>query len=96
MPKVRFHPLRLEAETYECETLLDAARRIRAPLGASCGAVGVCGRCRVTVLDGAEALLPPTTIELRTSEERNLGPAERLACQSVVTGDCTVTTDYWG
>lgn len=66
------------------ETVLDVARRAGAPIGNSCGGVGVCGRCRVTLVDGDVS--PPTRFE--TSEKR-------LACQMIVVGDCTVTTTYW-
>ena len=66
------------------ETVLDVARRAGAPIGNSCGGIGVCGRCVVTVVAGIVS--PPTRWE---TEEK------RLACQRVVTGDVTVTTSYW-
>lgn len=95
MPIVKFHPLGLEVEARENETILDAARRAGAPLGASCGAVGICARCRVRVVEGADALTPITTIEARTIVERALAAEERLACQAVVEGNCTVGATYW-
>jgi ferredoxin len=72
------------------ETLLDVARRANAPLGNSCGGVGVCARCKVVVVDGT--LSPPTSMEVRFGR---LAEGERLACQAVVEGDCEVTTSYW-
>jgi ferredoxin len=75
--------------------VLDAARRAGAPIGNSCGSVGVCGRCRIRVLAGAENLSPPTTIELRVSSQRGFVADERLACQAVVMGDVEITTSYW-
>ncbi len=92
---VTFKPLALTAATRPDETILDAARRVGAPLGNSCGGVGVCARCRVTIAEGADKLSPPTAIERRVSQRSNLDPDERLACQAVVLGDCTVTTSYW-
>jgi ferredoxin len=92
---VNFTPLGTIAEVRSDETVLDAARRADAPVGNSCGSVGVCGRCRVRVLAGAENLSPPTMIELRVSAQRGFEPDERLACQAVVTGDVEVTTSYW-
>jgi ferredoxin len=92
---VSFVPLGLKAPAKENETLLDVARRAGAPLGASCGGVGICARCRVRVVDGAEHLSPPTTIELRIGGQRGFAADERMACQAVVTGECTVTTPYW-
>ena len=90
-----FEPLGLRAQTNPDETLLDAARRAGAPVGNSCGAIGVCGRCRVRIVSGGEVLGAPTTIEIRVAAARGFEADERLACQAVVRGGCTVTTSYW-
>ena len=84
-----------QAAARENETLLDVARRAGVPLGNSCGGVGVCARCKVRVVSGAEHLSAPTSIELRFGPARGFKEDERMACQAVVTGDCTVTTTYW-
>ena len=85
-----FVPLGTSAAAKDNETILDVARRAAAPLGNSCGGVGVCARCKVRVIKGE--LSAPTTMELRFG---NLDEGERLACQAVVTGDCSITTTYW-
>lgn len=90
-----FVPIGSSAEAREGETIFDAARRAGVPLANSCGALGVCARCCVRVLSGADHLAPPTTIESSVSERRGLSPDERLACQAVVRGECEVTTGYW-
>ena len=82
--KVTFAPIGRAGEANVNETVLDVARRAGAPIGNSCGGVGVCGRCVITILDGQVS--PPTRFE--TNEKR-------LACQVIVAGDCTVTTSYW-
>jgi ferredoxin len=92
---VRFSPPGNAADARPNETVLDAARRADAPIGNSCGSVGVCGRCCVRVIAGAENLSAPTTIELRVSAQRGFAADERLACQAVVMGDVEVTTSYW-
>lgn len=92
---VTFVPLGRSAQARPDETVLDVARSVGAPLGNSCGGTGVCARCRVTVLSGADSLSPPTTIEERVVVQRGLAANERLACQAVVIGDCSVTTGYW-
>jgi ferredoxin len=93
--QVELTPIGRSAEAKKDETLLDVVRRAGAPLGNSCGAVGICARCRVRVVRGRENLTAPTTIETRVARERNLLPDERLACQAVVLGNCEVTTTYW-
>lgn len=94
--RVTFTPLGLATDARPDETILDAARRVGAPIGNACGGVGICARCRVTVVEGAEALTPMTSIEKRIATEKNFNAEERLACQAVVKGDCTITTNYWG
>jgi ferredoxin len=93
--RVTFTPLGRAAEAKPNETILDAARRAGAPIGNSCGGVGVCARCRVRVVAGSENLSPPTSIELRVGGASGFAADERMACQSAVSGDCEVTTSYW-
>jgi 2Fe-2S ferredoxin len=93
--KVTFVPLQRAAEAKNDETLLDVARRAVVPIGNSCGAIGVCARCRVRIISGAENLTPPTAIESHVAVRRKLEADERLACQAVVKGDCEITTTYW-
>jgi len=93
--KVTFVPLRKTAEAKTDETILDAARRAGVPIGNSCGANGICARCRVRILSGAENLTPPTAIETRIAQRLKLESDERLACQAVPIGDCAATTSYW-
>ena len=93
--RVSFKPLGTVAVAKPNETILDAARRADAPLGNSCGSVGVCARCSVRIVSGAENLSAPTTIEIRVASQRGFAADERLACQAVVQGDVEVTTGYW-
>ena len=90
-----FTPLQRTASALPDETLLDVARRAGAPLGNSCGGIGICARCRIRVVAGDENLSAPTTIESRISAERGFAPDERMACQAVVGGDVEITTTYW-
>lgn len=90
--RVTFVPLGRSAEAKPDESVLDVARRAGAPIGNSCGGVGVCARCKVRVIAGAENLTPPTNVELRFGR---LSDDERLACQTIVCGDVEVTTAYW-
>ena len=90
---VTFTPLGAQAAARENESLLDVARRVSAPLANSCGGVGICARCKVRVLSGAENLSAPTSIEVRFS--KGFAEGERMACQAVVGGNCEVTTTYW-
>jgi adenylate cyclase len=94
--RVTFTPLAKSADAKPNETVLDVARRAGAPIGNSCGATGICARCRVRVIEGTEQLSPMTSIELRTLTRNGFDEGERLACQAAVFGDCEITTCYWG
>lgn len=83
------------AEAKDDETLLDVARRAGVPLGNSCGAVGICARCRVRIVAGAGNLSLPTSMEIRFGGARGFTGDERMACQAVVLGDVEITTTYW-
>jgi len=85
--RVSFSPIGNSAEAKPNETILDVARRAGAPIGNSCGGIGICNRCRVRIVEGSENLTPRTRLET--------DPEQRLACQAVVLGDCVVTTNYW-
>lgn len=85
--RVSFSPIGNSAEAKPNETILDVARRAGAPIGNSCGGIGICNRCRVRIVQGSENLTPRTRFET--------DPDQRLACQAVVLGDCVVTTSYW-
>ena len=93
--QVTFTPLAQTAAAKNDETLLDVARRAAVPLGNSCGGIGICSRCKVRVVAGAENLTPPTSVEARFAAARGFAEDERMACQAVVLGDCEVTTGYW-
>jgi len=93
--RVTFTPLARAAEAKSDETLLDVARRAGVPLGNSCGGIGICSRCKVRIVAGAENLTPPTSVETRFAGARGFAEDERMACQAVVLGDCIVTTSYW-
>jgi len=52
-----------------------------------CGGEGRCGKCRVTVTDGAS---PPTPDDIRHIPNPEIQKGERLACRTTVTGDMTI------
>jgi ferredoxin len=95
---VEFSPLGVVEGVEESreETLLELARRAGVPLGSACSGAGVCGRCRVEVVEGSGSLTRPTALETAVAERCALGSSERLACQAVVAGPCRVSSPGWG
>lgn len=67
------------------EDLLSVANRIGIEIDAPCAGNGVCGKCRVKILDGTVEMQP--SIYLPEEDYQN---GWRLACQSKVEGDVVI------
>jgi ferredoxin len=96
MPRVRFVPLGKEKVIRAGATILAAANQCEVPLGQSCSGDGICGWCRVSVVEGGENLAPPGLLEEQLIRKKGFRPPERAACQARIQGDVTITTTYWG
>jgi ferredoxin len=95
MPRVTFVPLGKVREIKAGATILAAAKRCDVSIGQSCDGDGICGWCRVQVVEGIEHLAPPTLLEQQLIRDKAFSPGERAACLAKVTGDISVTTTYW-
>ena len=82
-------------------SVLEAARRLGVDLDSVCGGRGICGRCRVALVEGADVkrdivsaathASPPGAVEERYARLRGaFGPGERLGCQALICGDLLV------
>ncbi|UCE85725.1 MAG: (2Fe-2S)-binding protein [Deltaproteobacteria bacterium] len=76
-------------------TLLEAARRASLPIARACGADGICGRCGMEILAGADGLPPETRRELDAKRRNRVPEHQRLACRVAPTSAVAVTTPYW-
>ena len=76
-------------------TLLEAARRAALPVASACGADGVCGRCGLQILEGADTLAPVTERERKIKAANRVDDELRLACRIAVASDLVVTAPYW-
>ncbi|MTH98903.1 ASKHA domain-containing protein [Roseibium sp. RKSG952] len=80
--------------------LLDAARSLGVYVESVCGGRGICGRCQISVSEGAFAkeniqssanhLAGATDAEKRYAELRNLPDDRRLSCQAKILGDLVI------
>ena len=93
--EVRFQPsgrcVRVPSET----TLLEAALQAGVPMASACGADGICGRCGVTVLVGADTLSAETGNEAEVKRRNRIDPSQRLACRAEVSAAVEITASYW-
>lgn len=95
MPTVRFIPSGKIKEIKAGSTLLAAATQSRMPIGQSCSGDGICGWCRVIVVEGREYLGEPNDMEKKLMSEKEFAPNERAACMATVRGNVSITTTYW-
>ena len=95
MPTVRFLSLNKAKAIKAGATILAAATQSRIPIGQSCDGDGICGWCRVTVVEGVNALSLPTDLERKLMHEKGFAENERAACLARVHGDVSITTTYW-
>jgi ferredoxin len=93
--RVRFQPSGRVIRVAEGTSLLEAARRAGLPLASACRGDALCGRCGVSVLEGASALPIERNAEARAKRRNRVPTEQRLACRIAVSNDLEVTTGYW-
>ncbi|MBN2227354.1 MAG: (2Fe-2S)-binding protein [candidate division Zixibacteria bacterium] len=92
MPKILFVNSDTEVEVAEGTTILEAALDNGIDIDNDCGANGVCGTCHVYIDCGIDRVSPKEGDEADLLETVDkLTDRSRLACQTRVLGDITVT-----
>lgn len=86
MPRVTFVDAEKSADFPAGKTLLSCAEEMGVRVSHVCGGDGACGTCRIEVVDGWDALTPPTPDETY----KELEAPYRLSCQSKLIGDVAV------
>ncbi|MCA9509638.1 MAG: (2Fe-2S)-binding protein [Myxococcales bacterium] len=92
---VRFEPSGVCVQVAVGTKLLEAARAAGLPVASACGADGVCARCGMRVLEGADALAPETPREVEIKRRNRIDAELRLACRTEVRAPLVATTTYW-
>ncbi len=73
------------------EALLKEGR----PVASSCNGDGVCAKCRIEILEGAENLSPIEEREKFLIEKNKIPKNFRISCQAKVRGDIKIDAPYW-
>ena len=82
---ITFQPYGITGVVAQGTYLIDAARRMGAPLGTGCTAgKGECPACVVSVKDGADLLSAPSAAEEKQLGVEHLNQWMRLACQAKI------------
>jgi 2Fe-2S ferredoxin len=86
MPRVTFADAGKAGEFPAGKTMLSIAGELGVRVSQVCGGDGACGTCRIEVVEGWDALTPPTMDETY----KELEAPYRLSCQSKLLGDVVV------
>jgi ferredoxin len=96
VPLVSFQPSGRTIEVPAGSTLLAAVLGAGLPIARACGADGLCGRCGLRIVAGADGGIEPDgEFEAAIRRRNRLDPELRLACRARVLGDVEVTASYW-
>ncbi len=78
-------------------TLMAQCLAVGLPVASACSGRGACGKCVITVLQGAESLRSPDSREAEVLVRNGAGPNQRLSCQCepAAASDLLITTGYW-
>jgi ferredoxin len=86
--------LKIDGKQFEAEqnaTLLSVFKEHDILINQICGGQGMCASCHFFVVDGVDALTPPTKQEQMTLQFTKIDrPGARLACQTRAVGDGVV------
>lgn len=77
-------------EVADGESLLEAARRVEAPVNTLCNGIGSCIQCRVRVVEGEDRLSTPGALERDRLGNIFHITHERMGCQAKVFGDVVI------
>ena len=86
--QIEFQPLGRHVEGRPGQNILEIARDAGVGIASLCGGQGVCGACRVRILEGDASL--PTSLERETFTTDELASGYRLACLVRPMGDLKV------
>lgn len=64
-------------------------------VASSCRGEGICGNCRLFIVEGQENLSPATESEKFLREKYPIKPNQRISCQVEVLGDVVIDASYW-
>ncbi len=85
--KITFQPQNLTTHAPEGTTVFNAANWAGLAIDSTCGGRGTCGKCKVRMIEGADAI---TDADRRYLSESELAEGWRLSCRAPVHSECLV------
>ncbi|QLY25810.1 2Fe-2S iron-sulfur cluster-binding protein [Bdellovibrio sp. KM01] len=95
MPVISFKKNRTPLTVETGANLMEALLNGGLPVASSCSGDGVCAKCRIQIVSGAENLTVENETEKFLRETKKVASDSRISCQAQVMGDITVDASYW-
>jgi len=95
MPVIRFIKNHVALEVKSGASLMESLLAGGMPVASSCHGDGICGKCRIQIVEGASNLTAINAAEQILRERLKVAPDQRISCQTQVNGDIVVDTSYW-
>lgn len=95
MPVIRFVKNLPEITVEAGANLMKSLLAAGLPVASSCNGDGVCAKCRIEIVEGAENLSPIGPLEQMLRDRLRIAKGVRISCQTVVLGDVRVDATYW-
>jgi 2Fe-2S ferredoxin len=93
MPQISFVKNKAPLTAQPGENLMQFLLANGVPVASSCKGDGICGKCRIHIIDGQ--LSESSELEKETLKRNTAKPNERLSCQITIEQDLKIDTDYW-
>jgi len=95
MPVIRFAKNRPEIVVESGAELMKSLLEAGLPVASSCHGDGICSKCRILIVAGAENLSPVNPREQMLRDRLRIPREYRISCQTRVLGDITIDASYW-
>jgi 2Fe-2S ferredoxin len=95
MPVIRFTKNRPEITVESGAQLMKSLLEAGLPVASSCHGDGICGKCRIIIVEGAENLSKINPLEQMLRDRLRVPREYRISCQTLVLGDITIDASYW-
>lgn len=95
MPTITVPKLNKQIEVPVGSNLMSSLLEHNVPVASSCNGDGICGKCKMEVLDNPKGLSDENPTEQFLKLKMKIDPKLRISCQCLVQESISVTTTYW-
>jgi len=95
MPEIAFKKSRPAVQVAQGENLMQALLAAGLPVASSCNGDGICSKCKINIISGAENLSRENDTEIFLKEKNSIAKSYRISCQTEILGDIQVDATYW-